>query len=64
MDKDVPSRGAEAALETLKQESQDLKARIEALRRKTEMPLNASLGDPAIDAANADGHNDVKDEDE
>ncbi len=64
MDKDSPTDVAEASLEKLKQDSQSLKERIEELRRKTEMPLNSSLGDPAIDAANADGHNDVKDEDE
>lgn len=64
MDKDSPSSTAEASLEKLKQESQALKERIEELRRKTEMPLNSSLGDPAIDAANADGHNDVPDEEE
>jgi cell division protein FtsB len=64
MDKDSPSGAAEASLEKLKQESQALKERIEELRRKTEMPLNSSLGDPAIDADNADGHNDVPDEEE
>jgi cell division protein FtsB len=64
MDKDSPSGAAEASLDKLKQESQALKDRIEELRRKTEMPLNSSLGDPAIDAANADGHNDVPDEED
>jgi cell division protein FtsB len=64
MAKDTPPGEAEASLDKLKQESQALKERIEELRRKTEMPLNSSLGDPAIDASNADGHNDVADEED
>ena len=64
MDKDTRSGAAETSFDKLKQESHDLKERIEELRRKTEMPLNSSLGDPAIDAANADGHNDLPDEEE
>lgn len=63
MDKDK-SGAAEASLEKLKQESHELKERIEELRRKTSMPVNSSLGDPAIDAANADGHNDLPEEEE
>jgi cell division protein FtsB len=64
MDKDTQSNAAETSLEKLKQESHALKERIEELRRKTEMPVNSSLGDPAIDAANADGHNDLPDDEE
>lgn len=64
MDKDNKSGAAETSLEKLKQESHDLKERIEELRRKTDMPVNSSLGDPAIDAANADGHNDLPDDEE
>ncbi len=64
MDKDTRSGAAETSFDKLKQESHDLKERIEELRRKAEMPLNSSLGDPAIDAANADGHNDLPDEEE
>ena len=52
------------SLETLKKASQDLKERIEEQRRKSDMPVNSSLGDPAVDAANADGHNDLKEEDD
>jgi hypothetical protein len=43
----------------LEEASRDLKQRIEEQRRKSAMPLNASLGDPAIDARNADGRNDL-----
>ncbi|HXT08929.1 MAG TPA: hypothetical protein VN715_18580 [Roseiarcus sp.] len=64
MDKDSQASAAAASLEKLKQESHALKERIEELRRKTEMPINSSLGDPAIDAANADGHNDVADDED
>ena len=44
--------------------SRDLKRRIDDEKRRHAMPINASLGDPAIDAANADGHNDLPDEDD
>jgi len=64
MDKERRSGAAEPSLETLKQASHELKEKIEELRRKTAMPINPSLGDPAIDAANADGHNDLPDENE
>jgi len=48
--------------EDLRHEADDLKQRIEDLRRKTDMPVNSSLGSPRIDAENADGRRDVKDE--
>lgn len=60
MDKDA----SEPSVEDLKRHAQDLKERIEELRRKTEMPINSSLGDPAIDAANADGRNDLPPDDD
>ena len=50
--------------EALKQQADDLKQRIEELRRKTDMPVNSALGSPKIDAENADGRRDVKDEEE
>jgi hypothetical protein len=59
-DKSAP----EPSFEELKRESDDLKKRIEEERKKNAMPLNSSLGDPAIDAANADGHNDLKEDDD
>ena len=48
--------------ESLSEEAADLKRRIEELRRKTDMPVNSALGSPKIDAENADGRRDVKDE--
>jgi hypothetical protein len=54
----------EPSFEQLQRASEDLKKRIEEERRKNAMPLNSSLGDPAIDAANADGHNDLKEDDD
>jgi hypothetical protein len=60
----VPSQ-FEKSLEDLKRSSEDLKKRIEEQRQKLDMPINSSLGDPKIDAANADGHNDLhEDEDD
>ena len=55
---------ADASLEKLKQASHDLKERIEEQRRKSDMPINSSLGDPKIDADNADGHNDLPPDDD
>jgi hypothetical protein len=60
----MDEKPADPTLETLKQASHDLKERIEEQKRKSAMPLNSSLGDPAIDAANADGHNDRPDEED
>jgi hypothetical protein len=50
--------------EDLKHEADDLKGRIEELRRRTDMPVNSALGSPKIDAENADGRRDVKDDDD
>ena len=50
----------EEASHALEQASRDLKQRIEEQRRKSAMPLNASLGDPETDAQNADGRNDLR----
>ena len=52
------------SLSDLKRHSQELKERIEEQRRKSAMPVNASLGDPEIDAENADGRRDLPDQDE
>jgi hypothetical protein len=62
--KDTLPGAADVSLEELKKASNELKERIEELRRKTSMPLNSSLGDPAIDAANADGHKDLPEDEE
>ena len=50
--------------EALKKEAEDLARRIDELRKKTDMPVNSALGSPRIDAENADGRRDVKDDEE
>ncbi len=50
--------------EALKKEADELKAKIDELRRKNDMPVNSALGSPKIDAENADGRRDVKDDEE
>jgi hypothetical protein len=52
------------SLADLKRHSQDLKERIDEQRRKSAMPVNSSLGNPEIDAENADGRRDIKGDDE
>jgi hypothetical protein len=48
----------------LKEASRDLKERIIEEKKRNAMPVNSSLGDPEIDARNADGRNDLPDEDD
>jgi hypothetical protein len=62
---------AETPLETkpetfdeLQKHAEALKKSIEELRKQTAMPINSSLGDPKIDADNADGHNDLPPDDD
>ncbi len=62
MDKEADK--TEKAFEDLKQRSQQLKDKIEEQRRKTDMPVNSALGSPKIDADNADGHNDLPDDED
>ena len=50
--------------EELKKEADELKQKIDDLRRKNDMPVNSALGSPKIDAENADGRHDVKDDEE
>jgi len=60
-----PMKGPEPPpLAELERASQDLKARIVEARLKSDMPINASLGNPEIDARNADGRNDLPDDDD
>ncbi len=56
--------GEDKEREALKKEAGDLKQKIDELRRKTDMPVNSALGSPKIDAENADGRHDVKQDDE
>ena len=54
----------EADIEAMKRRSQELKDKIEEQRRKNDMPINSSLGNPETDAENADGRRDLPDEDD
>jgi hypothetical protein len=60
----VEKKPSEPSFEALKRQAQDLKERIEEQRRKNDMPINSSLGDPATDAANADGRHDLPPDDD
>jgi hypothetical protein len=61
----LPARQTiEQKLGDLESASRDLKQRIDDEKRKHDMPINSSLGDPAVDARNADGRNDLPDEDD
>jgi hypothetical protein len=54
----------ERGLAELKKSSQDLKERIIEEKKRNAMPINASLGDPQVDARNADGRNDLPENDD
>jgi hypothetical protein len=64
MDKQPIEAGANETLADLKKSSDDLKRRIEEEKRKSAMPINPSLGNPEVDARNADGRNDLPDRDD
>ena len=55
---------APESLADLKEASHDLKERIIEEKKRNAMPINSSLGDPEVDARNADGHNDLPDDDD
>jgi hypothetical protein len=57
-------RAFEKELKDLEAASRDLKARIIEEKRRSDMPIDASLGDPEVEARNADGRNDLPDADE
>ncbi len=53
------------SLERLKEESQEVKAKIEREKRRHDLPLDSNLGDPAWEEKVADGRLDIpEDEDE
>jgi hypothetical protein len=61
----IPARQTiEQKLGDLESASRDLKQRIDDEKRKHDMPINSSLGDPEVDARIADGRNDLPDEDD
>jgi hypothetical protein len=64
MDQNPVKDAAARSLADLKNASHDLKQRITDEKRRNDMPVNSSLGDPKIDARNADGRNDLPDSDD
>ncbi len=60
---DAPTN-SEKSFADLKKASEELKDKIEEQRKKHDMPINSSLGDPTVDARNADGHNDLHEDDD
>lgn len=60
----MPQDKVEAEYDKLKEASHDLKDKIEELRKKNAMPVNSALGSTKIDAENADGRRDLKDDDD
>ncbi len=64
MPKDTEPQVPGETLADLKRHSEGLKERIEQQRRKSAMPVNSSLGNPEIDAENADGRRDLPEQDE
>jgi hypothetical protein len=64
MDKPPVNDPLRQSLDKLKSASEDLKHRIEEEKRRNDMPLNSSLGDPKVDARNADGRNDLPESDD
>jgi F0F1-type ATP synthase membrane subunit b/b' len=57
-------RTFEKSLQDLEAASRDLKARITEEKRRHDMPIDSSLGDPEVEARNADGRNDLPDVDD
>ncbi len=52
------------SLESLKTESEDVKARIEQEKRKHDLPLDSNLGNPDWEEKAADGHLDLPEGDD
>ena len=52
-----------APLADIKEQSLDLKKRIDDAKRRHDMPIDSNLGDPTWEEQAADGHLDRPDED-
>ena len=59
-----PAEEASKALEQLKVSSQELKAKIEQERKRHDLPLDSTLGDPNWDEKAKDGHLDLPPDDD
>jgi hypothetical protein len=64
MNREPIKDAAHPSLDELKEASRALKEKIIDEKRKNDMPVNSSLGDPAVDARNADGRNDLPESDD
>jgi hypothetical protein len=64
MNREPIKDAARPSLDELKEASRALKEKIIDEKRKNDMPVNSSLGDPAVDARNADGRNDLPESDD
>ena len=52
------------SLEKLKEDSQELKAKIEQEKRRLDLPVNSKLGNPEWEQSVSDGHLDLPEEDD
>ena len=64
MDKESAKDGPKETLTDLEDAARDLKERIIEEKKRNAMPINSSLGEPEVDARNADGRNDLPEEDD
>ncbi len=52
------------SLEKLKEDSQELKAKIEQEKRRLDLPVDSKLGNPEWEQSVSDGHLDLPEEDD
>jgi hypothetical protein len=52
------------SLDKLKEDSKDLKAKIEQEKRRLDLPVDSKLGNPEWERSVSDGHLDLPEEDE
>ena len=52
------------SLDKLKEDSKELKAKIEQEKRRLDLPVDSNLGNPEWERSVSDGHLDIPEEDE
>ena len=62
--KELVKPTGQESLTDLKEASRVLKEKIIEEKKRNAMPINSSLGDPEVDVRNADGRNDLPEEDD
>jgi hypothetical protein len=60
----TPAKEFEKTEAELRKASEDLKARIEEAKKRNDMPLDSTLGNPKWDQDASDGHLDRRDDDD